>query len=111
MAIRPTSNNLAKLEALKSRLLLCIKIGVSKIVIEGDSKIILNAIRKYSTPNWILNFRLSEVLDLLDSFEDTQIQHIYHEGNFKVDHPTNKGVDGDNLHLVKNVYSLKEISH
>ena len=71
MDIRPTSNNLTELEALKIGLQLCYEVGVSKVVIEGDSQIILNAIRKCFTPNRILNSRLGEVLDLLDGFEDS----------------------------------------
>ena len=111
MAIRPTSNNLVELEALKIGMLLCIEVGVSKVIIEGDSQIILNTIRKHSTPNWILNSRLGEVLDLLDSFEDSQIQHIYHEDNYKADHLANKGVDGDNKHLVRDLIMSKDMLH
>jgi len=55
MAIRPTSNSLAELEALEAGLNLCLEVGITKVVIEGDSQIILNAIRKRSTPNWVIN--------------------------------------------------------
>ena len=76
-----------------------------KLIIEGDSQIILDTIKKCSTPNWTLNSRLDEVLTLLDSFEDILIQHIYHEGNHKVDYLANKGVDSDFIYLVKNLVS------
>ena len=102
MAITPTSNNLAELEALKTGLQLCHEVRASKVIIEGDSQIILNAIRKCSTPNWTLRSRLDEVLTLLDGFEDNLIQHIYREGNRKVDHLANKGANGEFIHLVKN---------
>ena len=46
MAIRPTSKNLVELEALEAGLNLCLEVGISKVVIEGDSQIIMNAIRK-----------------------------------------------------------------
>ena len=46
MSIHPTSNNLAELEALEKGLQLCQKLGLSNIVIEVDSQIVLNAIRK-----------------------------------------------------------------
>ena len=42
----PTSNNLAELEALDRGLQLCSSLGLSKVVIEGDSQIVLNAVRK-----------------------------------------------------------------
>ena len=77
MAIRPTSNNLAELEALEVCLNLCLEVGITKVVIEGDSQIILNTIRKRSTPNWVINSRLEFVLNLIDRFEDYQIYHIY----------------------------------
>lgn len=37
MVIKPTSNNLAELEALEAGLLLCLEVGITKVVIEGDS--------------------------------------------------------------------------
>ena len=45
------TNNIAELEALKEGLKLRIKKNVKKLIIEGDSQIILNAIRKWQTPN------------------------------------------------------------
>lgn len=84
MAIRPTSNNIAEVEALESGLLLCMEVGVTKVVIEGNSQIILNAVRKCSTPNQVINSKLDGVLNLLNNFEDYQICHIYREGNYIV---------------------------
>ena len=43
MAIDPTSNNLAELTALEEGLKICHHLGVSKLISEGDSKIVLNA--------------------------------------------------------------------
>ena len=84
-SIFPTSNNLAELKALEEGLKICSDLGLSKIVIEGDSQIILNAIRKKTTPNWVLNSRLEWIILLLDHFEDIKIEHIYREGNGKAD--------------------------
>ena len=75
--IPPTSNNLVELEALDKGLQLCIILRVSKVIIEGVSLIILNAIRNQETPIWILNSKLKEVLTRLDSFEKFQICHIF----------------------------------
>ena len=84
-SIFPTSNNLVELKALEEGLKICSDLGLSKIVIEGDSQIILNAIRKKTTPNWVLNSRLEWIILLLDHFEDIKIEHIYREGNGKAD--------------------------
>ena len=97
--IEPTSNNLAELRALEEGLLLCIKLGVSKIIIEGDSQIVLNAIRKKSTPNWVINSKLECIVNLLDKFEDTRIEHIFREGNVVADKLANMGADGQNILL------------
>lgn len=105
MAIRPTSNNMAELEALEAGLLLCLEVGITKVVIEGDSQIILNAIRKRSTPNWVINSRLDSILKLLDHFEDYQICHIYREGNLKADRLANQGADGINIHFIRDSFT------
>ena len=77
MSIRATSNNLAKLEALEKGLLLCLELGLTRVIIEGDSQISLNAIRKCATPKWILNSKLGKVLNLFDQFVDCRICHIF----------------------------------
>ena len=95
------SNNMAEFEALEKGLQLCLNLGLSKIVIEGDSQIVLNAIRNKKTPNWVLNSKLQEVLLLLENFEDVLIKHIYREGNRFADGLANKGADGESI-LVHN---------
>ena len=97
----PVSNNMAEFEALEKGLQLCLNLGLSKIVIEGDSQIVLNAIRNKKTPNWVLNSKLQEVLLLLENFEDVLIKHIYREGNRFADGLANKGADGESI-LVHN---------
>ena len=93
-SINPTTNNLAEFTALEEGLQSCINLGISKLIIEGDSQIILNALRNRATPNWILNSRLLEVLSLLDKFEEIKFCHIYREGNSKADILANLGADG-----------------
>lgn len=44
--------------------------GTRKLIIEGDSQIIKNAIRKGNTPNWKLNYTLEIALELTDKFEE-----------------------------------------
>ena len=99
--IGPSSNNMAEFLALEEGLNICLQLGISKLIIEGDSQIILNAIRKRSTPNWILNSRLQEVILLLDKFEELKICHIFREGNSEADVLANFGADGCFLSLVR----------
>ena len=97
MSIKPTSNNLAELEALFHGLQLCLRLNLPNVIIEGDSQIVLNAIRKCSTPNWVLNSQLEEVLVVLDRLEEYRICHIYREGNLIADNLANSGADGVNV--------------
>ena len=79
-----------------------IKLGIKKLIIEGDSQIILNALRKRKTPNWVLNSKLEEVFKLLDLLEQTKIQHIFREGNKKADLLANKGADREDILIHQN---------
>ena len=96
-SINPITNNLAEFETLEEGLKIYLNLGISKLMIEGDSDIVLNDIRNRSTLNWILNSKLEEIIHLIDKFEDTRIFHIYREGNFKACELANIGVDGVNF--------------
>ena len=93
----PVSNNVAELEALEKGLQLCHKLGLARVFIEGDSQIVLNAIRQKKTPNWVLNSKIQEVLLILEKFEDIHIFHIYREGNSLADGLGNRGADGESI--------------
>lgn len=85
---------MAELEALHEGIKSCHKMGITKVIIEGDSQIVLNALRNRSTTNWVLHSKLEEILLLLDKFEAFQINHIFREGNQKADKLANLGADG-----------------
>lgn len=95
-----TSNNLAEVYALIEGLLLCRRLGLDSIEIEGDSTIIVNAVRKGSTPNWFLNSYIHRVMDILRDFNHFKINHIYREGNKCVDSLANRGVDGEIVEIL-----------
>ena len=96
------TNNIAELEALKEGLKLSIKINIRKLIIEGDSQVNLNAIRKWQTLNWILNAKLKSFHNLIYQFEEIIIQHIYREGNLESDKLANKGVEEEDfMYLVE----------
>ena len=65
-------------------------------MIERDSQIIINALRKGVTPNWILNSKLETIIKSLIEFEEVRFSHIYREGNIEADSLANKGTDGEN---------------
>ena len=90
------SNNIAELEAVEEGINLCIKLNIKKLIIEGDSQIIINALRKGATPNWVLNSKLEAIIKSLLAFEDIRFVHIYREGNKEADLLANHGTDGIN---------------
>lgn len=63
------TNNMAELTTLVEGLATCIEKGVVKLAIEGDSTIVINALRKGSMPNWRLDAILRRVLNLGQSFK------------------------------------------
>jgi ribonuclease HI len=101
--INPTSNNLAELEAVLEGIKLCLKLGLTKVIIEGDSQIVINALRKKSTPNWVLNSKLDEIIKLMEDLETFQLIHIFREGNTIADKLANLGADGSNFIKINNL--------
>ena len=94
------TNNMAELEAVKEGINLSIKLKIKKLMIEGDSQIIINALRKGVTPNWVLNSKLENIIKSLSVFEDIRFIHIFREGNKEADKLANLGTDGINtLHF------------
>lgn len=45
MPIKPSTNNMVEFAALEEGLSICLQLGISKLIIEGDSHIVLNVIR------------------------------------------------------------------
>ncbi|XP_059066571.1 uncharacterized protein LOC131857838 [Cryptomeria japonica] len=91
------TNNWAELMALVEGLHLFRKLGVKNLDIEGDSAIIVNALRKGNMPNWRLNTLLSKAIDLCKGFDRFIVNHIYREGNKRADELANMGADGIKL--------------
>lgn len=88
------SNNKVEILALIEGLLLCQNRGIRKLAIEGDLTIIINGLRKGFLLDWKLNALLSRALGLLKDFNKTTFNHIYREGNSKVDELANAGDEG-----------------
>lgn len=93
--IKPTTNNMAECKAILEGLKLCKQLGLTKVEIEGDSQIIINAIRTRKTPNQNLNSKLGDIIDILDTIPQFEIKHIYREGNTDADKLANQGASGD----------------
>ncbi|XP_059078222.1 uncharacterized protein LOC131876763 [Cryptomeria japonica] len=79
------SNNVAEITALEEGLNWVIENNHLKVVIKGDSQIILNGVTKKYFTNWRLNERIPRINQLLKKLEDYQVKHIYREGNHVAD--------------------------
>ncbi|GLJ54109.1 hypothetical protein SUGI_1158700 [Cryptomeria japonica] len=102
-------NNEAEIHALIVGLSLCVKHGLSKIVIEGDSLIAINGLIKLQFQNrrlckWISCFTL-----LLNSIGVYEVMHTYREGNRVADFLANLGVDSPNAEVIFDKVSTPEI--
>ena len=100
------TNNATKIEALIEGLHLSFEITIKKLVIEGDSQVILNEIGKKGTPNWQFNSKLEYALELMDKLEAVQILHIYKEGNKRADALENTVADSGNI-LIKSTDQIE----
>lgn len=76
---------MAELKALLHGLALAKELGLNRVEIEGDSMIVINAARTGAISNWRLQASLEIILNLISKFESTTANHIFCEGNFKVD--------------------------
>lgn len=72
-----TNNNVAEIRASLLGLRLEIKMGAKKIYLEGDSLIIINAIRSNRAPNWILAKWLIPIRDIITKMEHFKATHIW----------------------------------
>ncbi|XP_059070442.1 uncharacterized protein LOC131860093 [Cryptomeria japonica] len=83
--IPPDTNNIAEFATLLLSLKDCINHGIKNIIVEGDSEIAINAIRKKTTPNWRLQALLESILEILNSLDLFEAKHIYREANTEAD--------------------------
>lgn len=90
------TNNTTELEVVEEGIKLCIELNIKKIMIEGDSQIIINSLRERETPNWVLNSKLELIIELLSNFDEVRFLHIYREGNRDADFVVNSRTDGVN---------------
>ncbi|GLJ30024.1 hypothetical protein SUGI_0593590 [Cryptomeria japonica] len=86
------SNNVMEITALEEGLNWVIANNHLKVVIEGDSQIILNGVTEKSFTNWRLNEWILRIDQRIQKLEDYQVKHIYREGNHVADLIANQGV-------------------
>ncbi|XP_059076300.1 uncharacterized protein LOC131875700 [Cryptomeria japonica] len=87
-----STNNEAEIRALEVGLRLYVRQGISRIMIEGDSQIIIKGISRPSFHNWKLNTWVPMIKEHLRRIWSYEIGHVYREGNQVADYLANLGV-------------------
>lgn len=86
------SNNIAEITALEEGLKWAIANRITKVVIEGDSKVILNRITNHRFLNWRLDTWIPRIYGYLQKFKDYHVHHIFRKGNHVADLLANHGI-------------------
>ncbi|XP_062013814.1 uncharacterized protein LOC133730196 [Rosa rugosa] len=74
----------AEYEALIIGLEVLLELGVRDVQIRGDSQLVINQLQeKYICASWLLMPYLNRAIELLDQFDDVNLEYIPRERNFK----------------------------
>ncbi|XP_059066468.1 uncharacterized protein LOC131857768 [Cryptomeria japonica] len=92
------TNNIEEFKALQFKLRDCINHGFNNILVEGDSEIAINAIKRKNTPNWRLQGILESIVASLDRIDNYEAKHIYREANSEADVLLKLAAQGSYLH-------------
>ncbi|XP_004309278.1 PREDICTED: uncharacterized protein LOC101298847, partial [Fragaria vesca subsp. vesca] len=77
-----TTVPVAEALALRNSLIEAKRRGFTKVEIEGDSKLVLDAINGHSTPPWRIRKLCQDIKALRSSFEFVSFKHVFREANF-----------------------------
>lgn len=88
-----STTNKAKVRALEMGLHLCAQNKLSKVIIEGDSQVIINGIIKSKFQNWKLNKWVPLIKKHLQDIGMYEFTHVYRKRNQVVDNLANLGVN------------------
>ena len=86
-------NNVVECVATKEDLVLGAELGICRVHLEGDSKIITNRIMRGKLAAWHLDKHLKQIRCLLQEFEDFKVSHIYKKANKVAEKLANMGAN------------------
>lgn len=64
--------------------MLCKSLGILDFEVEGESTIVVNAVKNGTMKNWRLKYLWRECLDLIE-VQRSKIQHVFRQANWVVD--------------------------
>lgn len=77
--------------------------GTDRLVIEGDSLLIINTMKGCGSDNWKIKPYIKETHTLMKGFHEVQVDHIYKKGNRVIDELAKHG------HHVKNIVIWNDV--
>lgn len=90
---RALVNNYAEMYALYLGLLICYQLGVSNLIIESDSKLLVTWCQKNTSPPWELH-DLWKKITVMGDYVSYSIAHVYREANKTADSLAKLGACG-----------------
>lgn len=103
-----SSNNVAEIVALEVGLNQCVSNNQLKVVIEGDSQVIINRIANSLLQNWKLASWIPKINSHLQRLTNFKVQHIFKEGNQVANKLVNLGIGGDSFLSLDKLISIPE---
>ncbi|KAL6130662.1 hypothetical protein ACLB2K_069041 [Fragaria x ananassa] len=73
--------------------------GLSKIEVEGDSKLVIDVVNGVSSPPWKLLKFVQDIKAFSSSFEFVKFKYVFREANFVTNALANLGHRVDNMNL------------
>ncbi|XP_024195694.1 uncharacterized protein LOC112198822 [Rosa chinensis] len=83
--IGSTTVLVAECSALKDGLLHALHLNCSNMLVEGDSKLVIDCVNKISDPPWKIRSLVRDIQDISSMFEEISFSHIPREANFVAD--------------------------
>ncbi|KAM5547638.1 hypothetical protein ABKV19_001892 [Rosa sericea] len=83
--IGSTTVLVAECSALKDGLLHALHLNCSKILVDGDSKLVIDCVNKISDPPWKICSLVRDIQGISSMFEEISFSHIPREANFVAD--------------------------
>ncbi|KAL6218551.1 hypothetical protein ACLB2K_011761 [Fragaria x ananassa] len=74
--------------SLRDSILIAKNRGLTRIIVEGDSKIIIDAVNGKISAPWRLQQIIEDIKNLAQEFQEISFNHIYREANFAADATT-----------------------
>ncbi|XP_059065986.1 uncharacterized protein LOC131857430 [Cryptomeria japonica] len=102
------SSNMAKALALFGGLKLALSTKARKLIIEGDSKVIIEATKGASGICWRIKNVIKDIWSMIVWLEDFKIQHIFREGNGVAKSLAETGLEIKGIRCWKHLGSLTD---